>query len=387
MTGACLALALNYAALSACSVGSECDFGLCKATSVRPTVDAQAPGPINEPDANAPCNLLSHPKDSPSCVDESFGVFVSSAAQEGGNGSRVAPFRTISAALAQRGDKSRLYLCEGPFKEHVVLTLPVAIFGGFSCGTWAYTGQRPRIGNADPGYALDIQNVNEAVRIADVEIVAASPEQLGQNSIAVRVVSSTNVTFDGVTLIARSGSDGAPGNDGIPAAKPNEEPRASLNGRAPTRLGILTATGDWQPESGNAGTREGQADGGAPGGIEAGSGGGGGGASVAIVSLNANVTLRGELVVGRGGDGGSGGRAGTQGGAGAGGSGGIAVGWLTLGAEPDLRAVAVRFAVPIASKGGPGGAISNAGPPGVQAQSARIEVLSEDTTASASPTK
>lgn len=160
------------------------------------------------------CNANADPKDSPACVDNSIGIFVSASGDDTHAGTKESPLRTIAAALTKADlQHNRIYLCTGTYAESVRLTGPVSIYGGFSCADWSYAGTAggiaPKIAPTTPGYALDVDGVGTAMTIEDVELDAQSGQNPGDSSIAVSVASSPGpITF---RRVAVSAGDGQPG--------------------------------------------------------------------------------------------------------------------------------------------------------------------------------
>jgi hypothetical protein len=186
----------------------------------------------------------------------------------------------------------------------------------------------------------------------------------------------------------------------------------ATGGPVPIRLGTIES-GGWKPESGAAGAvglpgqggggGTGQTGGGAGGacggcGGFGGKGGSGGGASIALFLVDSPIRIAGELATGtggRGGDGGDGGDggpggfggahttgngcpggdggAGGRGGDASGGAGGLSVGVLMSGAAPTTDGT--TFNLGKAGDGGTGKS-TNSGPPGVKAETAKVEVVS-----------
>jgi hypothetical protein len=171
-------------------------------------------GDVVQPPAG--CDPAAEPKDAPKCVVNDFGVFVDATnGSETNAGTKESPVKSIGAALGKLGAKSRVYVCEGTYKEHMKLTSAVSLYGGFSCGAWSYSGTKAKVAPADVGYALEIANVSGAVTVSDVEIVVVAGTAATPSSIAAFVVSSPMVTLRRAT--AQAGA-GLKGNDGADAA-------------------------------------------------------------------------------------------------------------------------------------------------------------------------
>ena len=118
----------------------------------------------------------------------------------------------IDAALAR--DLDQVVLCDGAYDEHVVISDPITLVGGYDCnGSEPVPDEsaRPVVAPADPGYALLVDNIDGPVLIEGIEFQAADATEAGESSIAAFVRGSTDVTFRDVRLIAGNGADGEAG--------------------------------------------------------------------------------------------------------------------------------------------------------------------------------
>ena len=191
------------------------DPGSCKDTDGGADADG---GPGDAPiDGYVPpgCDPLAEPKDAPKCVVDKFGVFVdATGGAETNLGTKASPVKTIATALAMRGGKPRVYVCEGSYAEHVKLTSGVAIYGGFACGTWTYSGTKAKVAPSDAGYALEVNGAMGTV--ADVEFVAQPGTDASRSSVAVAVTNSPQLSLRRVKVEAGAGFKGDDGADGAP---------------------------------------------------------------------------------------------------------------------------------------------------------------------------
>ena len=214
--------------VAACSVGSDCDFGMCSGPQVGN--DGEAPPRDGGHDATPVDECLNKP-DAPECLDESKAFFVSSSKGNDatGDGSKAKPFKSVTSVLDKVSDtKRRIYICEGDYPEDVVLEAKHAgasLFGGFTCD-WSTSKNRPKFGNT--ALALKITGAT-GVAIADIAFVAKDATSPGASSIAAFVANS-DVTFKRVSLTA---SNGAKGDNG--GLSPFTFP-ADLNGTSATSL-------------------------------------------------------------------------------------------------------------------------------------------------------
>src|ERR1019366_4177548 len=120
-------------------LSDACDeLGTC-APSGR--VDASVEGSSD----TSSCDPTKDPKDEPCVLDSAYGVFVASAGSDAGaeslgsgvagpDGTAARPYASIGQALANMAGKSRVYVCNGVYAEHVSITAAVSVYGGLSCG-------------------------------------------------------------------------------------------------------------------------------------------------------------------------------------------------------------------------------------------------------------
>jgi len=166
-------------------------------------------GPILPPT----CDITKDVKDSPDCVDDGVGIFVSPTGKPGAAGSKADPLRDISEAVSKAATRNlpRVYVCEGTYDKAVAISQGVSIFGGLSCA-WAVKPEaRPKLAPST-GIALKIASVAVPVVVADLEIVGSSDEtKPGDSAIAVFVSQSKDVTFRRTTITAGPGRTGAKG--------------------------------------------------------------------------------------------------------------------------------------------------------------------------------
>lgn len=159
------------------------------------------------------CDLEKSVKDSPTCVDDSVGIFVAPAGDDFSEGTRAKPVRTIMKALelASASSRPRVYVCEGTFDERVSIARPISINGGLSCSWQVKASARPRLAPMT-GVPLTIARANGVVVIEDLEIVGgADPAASGASAVAVFVSESKSVTFRRTTIVAGAGVAGAKG--------------------------------------------------------------------------------------------------------------------------------------------------------------------------------
>ena len=205
-----LTLCLSGGLLWACppSVPALCDNGACDApdgsSSSSGATDAKDDRSVI--DAPPGCDLTKSPKDSPNCVDESVGIFVSPTGNDGADGKKSSPVRNIGKGveLAAARGLPRVYVCEGSYDVAVEVRAPVSIFGGLSCA-WAAANVKPKLAPAK-GIGLTVSKVGSAILLEDLEIVgSADVGSPGDSAIAMLVSESNNVTIRNTNLTAKDG--------------------------------------------------------------------------------------------------------------------------------------------------------------------------------------
>jgi len=219
-TGATVLSAVTLIALVNCGVfgstSADCiDLGTCPGQGGDASTDGSLDGALvdgADPDVVVPtgCDLLVEPKDSPPCVTDAVGVFVSQSGKDGATGTRADPFKTIAEAVNRAG-KRRVYVCEGDYKENLVITKAAEIYGGFACADFKHDKRVVKVAPATSP-AVAITSVTSAVRITDLEIVGtAEKDKAGASAIAVFASGSNDVLFTRAVLKAGPGNDGEAG--------------------------------------------------------------------------------------------------------------------------------------------------------------------------------
>jgi hypothetical protein len=180
------------------------------------------------------CDLDAGDPSTESClVSETYGVFVASSGSDEGDGSREHPFATIGFAMAHLSGKTRLFICDGSYREQVTIqSNPVSLYGGLSCADgWVWDGGETDVLSPSDGDALSIADLDNAtpIEVEDLTFTVpdatsasdggASPDDSGSNSnagassIAV-IVANSAVRLTRVALVAGAGADGADGQPG-----------------------------------------------------------------------------------------------------------------------------------------------------------------------------
>lgn len=176
------------------------------------------------------CKPELDPKDSAPCVVNDYGVFVAPNGKADAPGTREAPVNSVANALKKLGNKPRIYVCKGSYPETIELSVPVAVYGGFTCDSWAYSGDKASFNAAKPGdYALRVRGVSAEVTLADLQLTAMPGDATNRSSIAAFVSDSPKVILRRVALVAgagHAGDDGTEGTTGVPTP-------SDLNGNPP----------------------------------------------------------------------------------------------------------------------------------------------------------
>jgi len=209
------------AAACPASLDDQCADNACVGGSVgEGGVDGDGGG------GDAPVDPCLDKPTEPRCLDETKAIFVSGAVgnDETGGGTKVAPFKTLKAALAKlTAERRRVYVCTGDYAEDVELTAAhsgVSIFGGLTC-TWDAPGPPPKIGATQSPLRV---TATTGLAIADVSFEAKDAQS--GSSIAA-FFNGGDATLKRVRLAAGKGGIGAAGTL---TAFNNFPSQADLNG-------------------------------------------------------------------------------------------------------------------------------------------------------------
>jgi len=159
------------------------------------------------------CDPLLLPDADACVVSEQLGVFADPTAPTGGDGSRAAPFASLTDALAAAGGK-RVYACSthGPFAESLVIDVEgAAVFGGFDCEGWSFEATSP---TDVQGGATAITVAANDVALHDLVIYAGDGAEPGESSVALFARAVDGLALTRVGLFAGLGAEGAPGTPG-----------------------------------------------------------------------------------------------------------------------------------------------------------------------------
>jgi hypothetical protein len=151
----------------------------------------------------------------PADIDEALGVFVLADAPQG-DGTRTRPFGTIGKAIEiAKAFGKRVYVCDGTYRESLVLADGVSVTGGFECkgGSWKIGSGRSRI-EAPVSPAIVAKQIAKPTRFERFDVVAPNGKAPSESSIGLLAVESAALVIASARIVA---GDGSKGEDGAPA--------------------------------------------------------------------------------------------------------------------------------------------------------------------------
>ena len=144
--------------------------------------------------------------------DRNKAIFVATTGSDTAGGSMELPVATLTHGIELAIAKGKdVYLCKGDYSEDTIQldTKGVRVYGGYDCSAkWVRNSQSQAHLVSTSSTAVSIKDVNDAVVFDRVDITAANGKVGSENSIAVFVSNSKNVTLRRGTLEAGSGADG-----------------------------------------------------------------------------------------------------------------------------------------------------------------------------------
>ncbi len=182
-------------------------------------------------DASVTCPSGKEPKDDPTCVSDTLGIFVAPTptGNDSNAGTKASPVATLTTALqkAKTATKSFIFVCEGNYTESVDITQSAAIYGGFKCADWSYSGTLPKFTATKSDYVVHLDGANNTT-IADLELDAiGAPANTGKSSVGVFATNSS-VSAKRISINAAAGANGV---DGI-LTQFSYPTQATLNGNS-----------------------------------------------------------------------------------------------------------------------------------------------------------
>ena len=200
------------ALVMACSVGTDCDFGLCAGPTAggeggggEAGVGQDADGATTPPGCKPEADTI----DAPACAADDFAIFVSPQGHADAAGTRTAPVNSVAGAITKLGTRSRIYVCEGTYAEAISLKgTAVSLFGGVACDSWQYNGAPTKFRPAAPGIGLTFADISSAVVVSDLDVEVVDGTDAAPSSIAAFAKNTPNLTLRRVTLTAHAAKGG-----------------------------------------------------------------------------------------------------------------------------------------------------------------------------------
>ena len=162
------------------------------------------------------------------CPNDGAGVFVSPSGSDTNDGTKAKPFKSFARALSKvrasdagadaATPKVTVFVCEGQYQENVDVQGDVAVYGGFSCADWAFTGAHAVVSGTLP---LAVRGAKQA-SLSDIDFYASPSVARGASSIA-GFLSDSTISILRTSFVAAAGKDGDDRSD-VPAFNPAVAP-------------------------------------------------------------------------------------------------------------------------------------------------------------------
>ncbi len=178
-------------------------------------------------------------------VPAACGVFVAASAAEGGDGSRSAPYASLTDALGAAQPGAQIYLCKETFEENVTVPDGVSLFGGLDCSAgWTYDEGDQSVVTGEPD-APTVRFLAGALgtSVYDVGIVAPDAVTPSASSVAA-LVEGGNVALVRVHALAGNGAAGTPGTQPTVNIGPTNPNDSSIRGNAPRGISPVACNGN-----------------------------------------------------------------------------------------------------------------------------------------------
>lgn len=214
---------------AAAGAGGEPSLGDAGSGSDAPPSDAGMGGASDSPEPSPqeckPTNKTDEPDDEfidSNCDgidgDVKRAIFVSPDGFDSDDGSIKKPVQSIGQAILLAKDEGlAVYVCNGTYRENVVIDAPVSVYGGYDCARdWKRT-KDVAILQAGAGLPLLVKNVDGKVRLERLAFRAPDAVGAGQSSQAAAIVGSSDVSLSQVELKAGRGTAGVHGTKGADA--------------------------------------------------------------------------------------------------------------------------------------------------------------------------
>ena len=180
--------------------------------------------------------------------DVSRSVFVASYGDDANPGTRVAPKRTINAAiLAAKADdgKSWVLVENGLYDEQVILSEGVHVVGGYTFGWRRDPRSHVTIRGGNP--AIEGKNIRQPTILMNLDVQPAEQVERGESVITMYLEQSPGVVMQRLILTGGTAGDGLAGSPGMVGATGNAG-RAGGDGREDS--GFITCNERGKPPEG-----------------------------------------------------------------------------------------------------------------------------------------
>lgn len=168
------------------------------------------------------------PSEEASAVEDRCGVFVAASGDDASTGTKEAPVKTLSEAIARAANKGgAVYACAEEFAEALEVPAGVTIFGGLDCASgWRWIGEEQKtiVAPGVEAIPLTLARGEGTTRLEDVEARAPDAQAKGGSSIAVLADGAT-AELARCALVAGNAADGADGDNA-----PSEAPERARSG-------------------------------------------------------------------------------------------------------------------------------------------------------------
>ncbi|MDC3957288.1 hypothetical protein [Polyangium jinanense] len=175
------------------------------------------------------CKAL--PSEDSSVIKDECGIFVSSSAADGGDGTKAKPFKSLQAGLdAAKSAKFRVYACAETYAEEAKAD-SVSLFGGFDCANgWAYVVDSAKRAIIAPKDGVPLR-VSGGGDLLVQDIVARAPDYSGLPPDAMQPAKSSIAVFANEATVdfSRCNMEGNNAQGGAEGETPLDDPD-TLNG-------------------------------------------------------------------------------------------------------------------------------------------------------------
>ncbi len=170
---------------------------------------------------------------------ESCGLFVDTAASGAQEGTRAAPYQSVSLALAAATEGTAVYICSSPIVETATLDKQLSLFGAMDCTSWALTPTKTEWTTAANEVPLRLDSGANDSLLYGLAITsqtatgADATTRQGRSSVAL-LINGADVTIEECALFAGGGAVGANGEDQMGQAPGRQSMASSFNGNDAT---------------------------------------------------------------------------------------------------------------------------------------------------------